>query len=143
MVNLNKNINLMIQEVEVYRISPEEGKYYMYAEYTRREGKWPTETYFTTNELKYVGLFKRHITHEYRDNAKHIDIFDNYGKEEIVNYSYEGKTSFIKVNPKINSKLKSELIKKYNNKLIPKLSDLVKNHLSTEEIKMVREFNIF
>ena len=43
-------------EVAVYRISPEVGKYYMYAESTRT---YDHSIHFTTNDPKYVGMFVR------------------------------------------------------------------------------------
>lgn len=85
------------QEVEVFRLTPQEGKYYQTAEWTRCEGNWPNVKYYSTNKLKYVGKFIRHESMGYRDNASHWDIFDNNGVEEIVNYTYEGTTSFVDI----------------------------------------------
>jgi hypothetical protein len=107
-------------EIQIYRLTPEKGKYYMYAEYTRSEGNWPHEKYYTTNSLRYVGEFKWNITTGYRDNASCIGIFHNNGEEDnvtysqngiksyeqIVNYSYNGRTCFLEVTRKINPKLK-------------------------------------
>lgn len=77
-------------EIEVYRLTPEEGKCYEYAECTRKEGSWPNEQYYTTNSLIYVGKFIRHESKGYRDNAEHWDVFEN----GIVTYSYSGNTCF-------------------------------------------------
>ena len=85
------------KEVQVFRLTPQEGKHYQTTLWTRRVGNWPDEKYYSTNELKYVGKFIRHESVGYRDNAQHWDIFDNDGKEEIVNYTYEGTTSFVEI----------------------------------------------
>jgi len=91
---------------EVFRLTPILGKCYMYAEATSRQGSYPTHKYFTTNELHYVGVFKEHLQYGYHDNAIHIGVFDNYGTEVRVNYSYEGNTCFIEVPTPINSDIK-------------------------------------
>jgi len=85
-------------ETEVYRLTPEKGKYYEYAECTRKEGKWPNERYYTTNALEFVGKFIEHKSEGYRDNAHHWDIFEN----GMVRYSYEGNTCF-RVRPQKSS----------------------------------------
>ena len=77
-------------ETEVYRLTPEEGECYEYAECTRKEGRYPNERYYTTNSLIYVGHFIRHESRGYRDNAEHWDVFEN----GIVTYSYSGNTCF-------------------------------------------------
>lgn len=77
-------------EIEIFRLTPEEGEYYEYAECTRKEGKWPKERYYTTNELIYVGKFIRHESIGCRDNAEHWDIFEH----GVVTYSYSGNTCF-------------------------------------------------
>jgi len=77
-------------ETEVYRLTPEEGKCYEYAECTRKEGTWPNERYYTTNTLQFVGKFIEHKSEGYRDNAQHWDVFEN----GTVHYSYSGNTCF-------------------------------------------------
>jgi len=77
-------------ETEVYRLTPEQGKCYEYAECTRKEGRWPNERYYTTHPLKLVGKFIKHESIGYHDNAQHWDIFE-YG---TVHYSYSGDTCF-------------------------------------------------
>jgi hypothetical protein len=79
---------------EMFRISPEVGKCYETAEYTSTTGKWPNNRYFTTNPVRYVGEFVRHVSEGYRDNASHTDIFLLDGKEVFVHYTYEGTTCF-------------------------------------------------
>jgi len=121
---------------EVFRLTPKLGKCYMYAEATSRQGHWPREKYFTTNELQYVGVFKAH------DYATHIGVFDNYGTEVQVNYSYEGNTCFIEIPlpTPINSDIKLELIHKVKTRTIPKLRDIVMITLSTEEVNYAMRF---
>lgn len=80
-------------ETEVYRLTPEVGKSYEYAECTRKEGKWPNVRCFTTNPLKFVGKFIKHESYGYHDNAQHWDIFEN----DVVTYSYSGDTCFREV----------------------------------------------
>jgi hypothetical protein len=89
---------------EVFRISPKPGYYYETAEYTHKKGTWSekNEQYFTTNPMRYVGKFIKHITFGFGDSATHIDIFDDNGKEISVYYLYEGTTSFREVSPRTN-----------------------------------------
>jgi len=85
------------QEKEVYRISPEIGKYYVTTFYTRKTGSYlqKNEKYYTTNELIYVGKCIKHGSEGYGDNAEHWEIFENdEGKKEIIEYDYEGKRVF-------------------------------------------------
>ncbi len=82
-------------ETEVFRISPKEGKHYYTAEWTRREGRWPSEKYFTTHPLKYVGEFVKHVQQGAGDGARHTSYFLLDGKEVLVHYQYEGTTSFV------------------------------------------------
>ena len=84
-------------ETQVYRLTPEAGKYYETAEYTRRKGRWPNVVYYTTNKMQYVGKFVKHLQFGYHDSAIHIDIFDNNGEEIQLHYTYEGTTSFREV----------------------------------------------
>jgi len=77
-------------ETEIFRITPEEGKSYEYAECTRKEGKYPNERYYTTKSLQFVGKFIKHESTGYRDNAHHWDVFEN----GVVHYSYSGNTCF-------------------------------------------------
>ena len=133
----NKNIDT--NECEVFRITPEEGKYYKTTTYTNMKNN----KYFSTNELRYVGKYLRHASCGFRDAAEHYAIFDKYGVEEIVKYTYEGTTCFVEVDIKIiNPELKKELLQKIQNKLIFSLHNLCKHRLSTEEIQIVREFEV-
>ena len=83
---------------EVFRISPKEGKYYEYAEYTEKIGVWPNDRYFTTDPLRYVGKHIKHCTQGYGDGADHWDIFEDSGGQAIqIDYTYAGTTSFREV----------------------------------------------
>lgn len=86
-------------EFEVFRITPEVGeKCYEYAESTRTEGRWPKERRFTNVQPLYVGRLIRFETGGYGDNGWRRDYFqDNNGREQVVNYSYEGRTCFREV----------------------------------------------
>lgn len=87
-----------MSKIEVFRLTPEVGKYYEYVEYNIKEGDWPNSRYFTTEPPKYVGMFVRFVEFGYGDNKSRIDYFiDQDGKEVKVNYSYEGTTSFREV----------------------------------------------
>lgn len=82
-------------ETEVFRIDPKERNYYYTAEWTRKEGRWPNEKYFTTHPLKYVGQFIKHVQKGFGDGATHTGYFLLDGKEVLVHYKYEGTTSFV------------------------------------------------
>ncbi len=82
-----------MSKTEVFRLTPEPGKAYYHAECTEKD--WQNTKYFTTNGLTFVGVFVRHESMGYRDNANHWDIFDNNGTQVIVNYSYDGNTCFV------------------------------------------------
>lgn len=85
-------------EIEVFRITPEIGKCYEHVEATREQGRWPNERYFTTNTPRYVGRFIKQVQKGFGDNSSIRDYFqDNNGNEQIVDYSYEGKTCFREV----------------------------------------------
>ena len=89
------------EEIEVFRFSPEIGKYYETAEYTRREKNqiMKTSRYFAKKEdVKYVGKCIKHCSEGYGDNAEYWDLFENdEGLITKVEYSYEGYTSFREV----------------------------------------------
>lgn len=90
-------------EVQIYMLTPETGKYYKTANYTRKTGVYPHELYFTTEPLRYIGKFMRGIS----EDGNHYDIFDKNGTVEIVHYSYWGTTGFVEVayeGTKVNNK---------------------------------------
>jgi hypothetical protein len=85
-------------EIEVYRLEPVAGKAYKTAEWTRKEGKYPNEKYFTTNVPLYVGKFIETVREGgWGDGARIWSLFDDNGKVVRVDYTYEGTTSFIEV----------------------------------------------
>ena len=133
----------MSKLTEVFRMVPKEGKYYKTAKYTERINN----KYYTTNEPKYIGKYIRHVSTGgyggYGDNAVHYAIFEKDNVEVPLEYDYEGKTCFIEVEQNmINPFLKEELLEKVDNKPICSLQDLCKKQLSTEEIRIVREFDM-
>ena len=132
-----------LNKIEVFRLKPIENKYYETTTYTHKTGQFPNEKYYTINKLRYVGKFIRHESCGYRDNAIHWDIFDNNGNEEIVNYTYEGTTCFIEVQPKMSPNLKEELFGRINNNMIPSLRDIARQQLTTEELRIIREMQVF
>lgn len=132
-----------VEEIQVFRLLPQEGRYYKTTIITREVGKWPNKKYYSTNKLIYVGKFVKNIFYGYHDDTELVNIFDNNGIKEYVRYADDGTTSFVETYPVINPELKFELIEKYNNKKIPKLSDFAKRYLSTEEIRISREYNFF
>jgi hypothetical protein len=86
-------------EIEVYRITPQVGKHYETAEYTRKVGKWPNEKYFTTNTPTYVGKFVKTEQFGLGDGAQIFSVFNNNGNLETVAYTYEGTTCFRALEP--------------------------------------------
>ena len=89
-------------EIEVFRISPEEGKCYEHIEATRLQyigaGK---SRYFSSNQPRYVGKFIRK-ERGYGDGGKAWAIFNDNDRENRVEYSYEGNTCFTEVPCKLN-----------------------------------------
>lgn len=85
--------------MEVYRINPEPGKYYETVEYTRKEGKWPDEKYYTIIKPLYVGKYLNKTEGGYGDNKIICHHFYNDIKDcnNNVYLNYEGTTSFLEV----------------------------------------------
>jgi hypothetical protein len=86
--------------MEVYRTKPKPGKYYETVEYTRKEGKWPDEKYYTIIKPLYVGKFLNETISGYSDNKIVCYHFENDIKKcrSDVYLNYEGTTSFLEVN---------------------------------------------
>jgi len=84
-------------EIEVFRLMPEEGKNYMTAVFTRKEGKYPTEKYYTTNSLVYVGTCVSTVRYGFGDGSSGSSFFSNNGKDVKVDYTYDGTTCFVEV----------------------------------------------
>ena len=91
-------------EIEVFRISElDTNKCYEFALHTRTEGQWPNQTYYTTNELQYVGKYVSTTINGYRDGATFTLSFDNQGKPLNISLDYEGKSCFREVPCKITA----------------------------------------
>ena len=88
---------MLNNETEVFRLTPEVGKCYEYAESTRKLGGYPTERYFTRNIPQYVG---RYVRSDGR-TSPHMpaaDVFqDNYGKEHMIWWNEDETTCFREV----------------------------------------------
>ena len=90
--------------IEVFRLEPEVGKSYEYAESTSTKGMWTNPQHFTTNVPLKVGRFISCVTGGYGDGGWRTDYFeDSNGQIRAVNYSYEGKTCFREVSCNIPS----------------------------------------
>ena len=81
--------------VEVFRLTPILGKCYSTAEYTIKVGSYPNERYFTTYELRYVGRYLRTERYGSGDGMTATSFFDVNGIINLVEYTYEGTTSFL------------------------------------------------
>ncbi len=81
--------------MEVFRITPQEGKFYKTVEATESvylgNGKF---RYFTTNPYIYCGKYIRTEYYGFGDGQEVIAIFEKDGQEFRVEYSYEGRTCF-------------------------------------------------
>ena len=88
-----------MSEIQVFRLTPEVGRFYYTTTYTRKAGKWPNETYYSTKALRYVGQFVKHYQLGAGDGAIHYDIFKDGDKVNKVDYTYEGTTCFVETNP--------------------------------------------
>ena len=84
-------------EVEVFRLTPEVGKFYYTAEYTKKVGTYPNYQYYTTNPLRYVGKFLRTERYGSGDGMTATSFFDDKGTINRVVYTYEGTTSFVEL----------------------------------------------
>jgi hypothetical protein len=85
-------------EIEVFRLTPEKEKFYLYAEATRKVGTNQTGIkYYTTNKLKYVGQYIRDYRTNTGDGGYFWAIFKDGDVENRVDYSYAGNTCFIQV----------------------------------------------
>ena len=136
-------------EFEVFRLILKEGCYYQTTTFTRFTGLYQKATFYSTNELQYVGKFiktesiRPNTGNFYHDSDETIywAVFDNNGKKVNVEYTYEGTTCFIQVYPKMTPELKDQIIK--NSIHIPSLKSLASFQLSTEEIRLATKFGFF
>lgn len=85
-------------EVEVFRLCKfDPTKFYAFAYYTRRSGRYPNERYYTTNPLQYLG---KHVNSERwgcGDGSGGAEYFYHGGHIERIEYDYEGTTCFVEV----------------------------------------------
>ena len=91
---------------EVFRLTKfDKNQEYGYSHYTKKEGRYPNEKYYTTNEIKYVGKYKESITlGNFGDGHFGCEVFiDDKGKKTRVYYDYEGKLCFLIINSKDNN----------------------------------------
>ena len=94
----------MAREIEVFRIPLQKDLCYEHIEATRSEyirarGNY---RYFSTNAPRYVGKYVRTEQVGFGDGATITAIFDDGGKENRVEYSYEGFTCFNQVECLLN-----------------------------------------
>jgi hypothetical protein len=83
-------------ETEVFRIIQfDKEKCYAFALYTRKEGSWPNELYYTTNEVKYLGKYTHSERWGYGENRGGAENFfiDDENKPKVI-YDDESKTCF-------------------------------------------------
>lgn len=129
-----------MQEVQVFRLTPVLNKCYEHAEYTRRQGNYPNERYFTNVPPTYVGKFVRFEQGGYGDNGWRTDFFEDLkGKEVAVNYSYEGRTCFREVPCGPPSLPREHLEAIENKKRIPTLKNLAFYQVPSKTITDVKK----
>uniref|UniRef100_A0A6C0DRG9 Uncharacterized protein n=1 Tax=viral metagenome TaxID=1070528 RepID=A0A6C0DRG9_9ZZZZ len=132
-------------EIEVYRLDLEKGKYYETTTCTRIEGNWFTAKYYTTNPMRYVGEFVEHYRLGWNGGIKaHGGIFINNGKEERIFYRYDNKTCFREVLPRgLPNIVKEDLLKKYEEISMKPLSleTMARYALSSLDLKDAKTFN--
>ena len=86
------------KEIEVYRLTKfDKEVHYAFAMRTRKEGRYPNEVYYTTNPLMYVGKYIESERWGWGDGSGGAEYFDNNGKQERIEYDYEGNTCFVPV----------------------------------------------
>ena len=82
--------NLVQEEIEVFRLTPELNKYYETVLLTRKEGKYPNEKYYTTDTTRYVGKFIVQIRTGFGDGVQVIDIFENEYFRRLLDQAIKG-----------------------------------------------------
>ena len=106
-----KRVDKEKEEIEVFRLTPEIGKYYETALVTRKEGRYPNNKYYTTGHLRYVGEFIMQMRCGFGDGVQVVDIFENqYNVKVNVYYTYEGTTAYREVKPLLTKKQKLAII---------------------------------
>ena len=128
-----------MSEFEVFRITPTIGKYYEHAEYTRQEGRWPNQRYYTKTLPKYVGEFIKWDEGGCGDGSWRIDYFRQADGTVIsVPYTYEGTTSFREalMLPQLAKEINS-----FTPLQPPSLQEIIEMRLSTKELQEWKEIN--
>jgi hypothetical protein len=103
-IHFNKIFNgiYIVEETEVFRLDSKSAppnnfdktKCYAFALYSRKEGEWPNERYYTSHPLQYLG---KHVRSEEWSSGHHhggAEIFVHDGKETRIVFDYDGKTCF-------------------------------------------------
>jgi hypothetical protein len=128
-----------MEEVEVFRITPVLHKCYEHAEYTRSQGSYPNQRYFTNVPPRYVGEFIRFQQGGFGDGMWRTDFFrDLNGNEISVNYTYEGTTSFREVPCGPSPMPREHLDGIKNRNLILSSKSLAYSQLPTETVSELR-----
>jgi hypothetical protein len=109
-------------EVEVFRITPEVGKCYEHIEATRTLNiRGGDRKYYSENQPAYVGKFLRHERYGAGNGMETFAFFDDNGKENKVEYSFEGNTCFIEVKCKSGGGMRKSGMRKRSRKSRRKL----------------------
>jgi hypothetical protein len=138
---LNIYIYINMSETEVFRITPVVNRCYEHAEYTRKEGRYPNERYFTNIPPRYVGEYIRSEQGGWGDGGWKRDYFrDLDGTMTGIDYSYEGRTSFREAPCRKPPPLPLEAIQ--NKTHIPSLKSLAFYQQPTQTVSELRENNI-
>lgn len=89
-------------EREVYRmVEFDKTKCYEFTLYTRREGMFPNERWFTKNDMLYVGYHVRSERWGFGDGSGGAEFFlGENSKETRIEYDYAGHTCFRVVPPR-------------------------------------------
>ena len=126
-----------MNETEVFRITPEYGKFYEHAEYTRRVGRYPNEKYYINTPPIYVGQLIERAQGGWGDGSWRTDYFINYNMLKVaINYSYDGRVHYFReVLPRMRPELKEAIC---NVKRNPSLLQIAMSQLSTMDLERLR-----
>ena len=89
----------MTNEVQVYRMVPTVGKYYKAALATRSIYIDKQRICYTTNPLIYMGKFVKGVRSGFGDGTTYYEIYDLHGKENRLDYDYDGNMCLLEVSP--------------------------------------------
>jgi|688.fasta_scaffold1070937_2 hypothetical protein len=105
-------------EQEVFRVCHfEKNVNYAFALKTRTQGSYPSQRYYTTHPLQYLGKHVNSARWGYGDNGGGSETFDNHGLKTEIIYDYEGNSCFKVINevteeivdPEIKLQLSSDI----------------------------------